>query len=76
MRQRFNSLSPREGRVNDMVVAGNANKVTAINLGLSERTVEIHRAKVMEKMGAHRCEGLGVAQSRDANYRCREWESL
>jgi two-component system, LuxR family, response regulator FixJ len=52
VRQRFNSLSPRERQVNDMVVAGNANKVMAIDLGLSERTVEIHRAKVMEKMGA------------------------
>ncbi len=52
VRHRFNSLSPRERQVNDMVVAGNANKVIAIDLGLSERTVEIHRAKVMEKMSA------------------------
>ena len=36
----------------DLVVEGEANKVMAIDLGLSERTVEIHRAKVMEKMGA------------------------
>ena len=36
----------------DMVVDGAANKVIAIDLTLSERTVEIHRAKVMEKMGA------------------------
>jgi len=34
------------------VVEGAANKVMAIDLALSERTVEIHRAKVMEKMGA------------------------
>lgn len=53
VQQRFNSLSPRERQVNDMVVAGKANKVMAIDLGLSERTVEIHRAEVMEKMGAH-----------------------
>ena len=36
----------------DLIVEGGANKVMAIDLGLSERTVEIHRAKVMEKMGA------------------------
>jgi FixJ family two-component response regulator len=36
----------------DLVVDGRANKVIAIDLELSERTVEIHRANVMEKMGA------------------------
>jgi two-component system response regulator FixJ len=50
--QRFESLTPREKQVMGMVVDGAANKVIAIDLGLSERTVEIHRAKVMEKMGA------------------------
>ena len=49
---RLESLTPRERQVMDMVVEGAANKVIAIDLGLSERTVEIHRAKVMEKMGA------------------------
>jgi FixJ family two-component response regulator len=49
---RFESLTPREKQVIQMVVDGAANKVIAIDLGLSERTVEIHRAKVMEKMGA------------------------
>lgn len=49
---RIESLTPREKQVMDMVVDGAANKVIAIDLGLSERTVEIHRAKVMEKMGA------------------------
>jgi two-component system, LuxR family, response regulator FixJ len=50
--RRMESLTPRERQVLDMVVEGGANKVIAIDLGLSERTVEIHRAKVMEKMGA------------------------
>jgi FixJ family two-component response regulator len=36
----------------NFIVDGSANKVIAIDLGLSERTVEIHRAKVMEKMAA------------------------
>jgi two-component system response regulator FixJ len=50
--RRFESLTPREKQVMDLVVDGAANKVIGIDLGLSERTVEIHRAKVMEKMGA------------------------
>ena len=50
--QRIESLTPRERQVMEMVVEGAANKVIAIDLGLSERTIEIHRAKVMEKMGA------------------------
>jgi len=49
---RLETLTPRERQVMDMVVDGAANKVIAIDLELSERTVEIHRAKVMEKMGA------------------------
>jgi two-component system response regulator FixJ len=50
--RRLESLTPRERQVMDLVVEGAANKVIAIDLDLSERTVEIHRAKVMEKMGA------------------------
>ena len=50
--RRLETLTPRERQVMDLVVEGAANKVIAIDLGLSERTVEIHRAKVMEKMGA------------------------
>lgn len=50
--RRMETLTPREKQVMDLVVEGEANKVMAIDLGLSERTVEIHRAKVMEKMGA------------------------
>lgn len=50
--QRAGSLTPREREVMALVVDGKANKVIAIDLSLSERTVEIHRANVMEKMGA------------------------
>src|ERR1700693_2329424 len=52
IQHRLESLTPRERQGMDMVVDGAANKVIAIDLDLSERTVEIHRAKVMEKMGA------------------------
>jgi len=50
--RRLELLTPRERQVLELVVGGAANKVIAIDLHLSERTVEIHRAKVMEKMGA------------------------
>ena len=43
-------LTPRERQVMELVVSGNTNKVIAIDLGLCEKTVEVHRAHVMEKM--------------------------
>jgi len=49
---RFGSLTPRERQVLEAVVAGKANKVIAADLGVSQRTVEIHRAHVMRKMQA------------------------
>ena len=52
LRRKEESLTAREREVFDLIVDGKANKVVAIDLGLSERTVEIHRANVMEKMGA------------------------
>lgn len=52
IRQRLDSLTPREREVLDLVTRGKANKVMAAELGVSQRTVEIHRARVMEKMGA------------------------
>jgi two-component system response regulator FixJ len=50
--ERLKNLSPREREVLDGMVAGHPNKVIAFNLSLSPRTVEIHRARVMDKMQA------------------------
>ncbi len=52
LQERIASLTPREREVMDCVVRGLANKVIAMDLDLSQRTVEIHRARVMEKMSA------------------------
>ena len=50
---RIATLTPREREVMALVTQGKANKVIAADLNLSQRTVEIHRAHVMEKMGAN-----------------------
>lgn len=49
---RIGTLSRREHQVFDRVAAGQANKVIAQDLGVSERTIEVHRSEVMKKMGA------------------------
>lgn len=50
--KRMNTLSPRERDVMTLVVSGKSNKAIAATLGLSSKTVEVHRARVMEKMRA------------------------
>ena len=50
IRNRLDSLTPREREVMDLVVSGEPNKNIARALAISQRTVEIHRARVMEKM--------------------------
>jgi FixJ family two-component response regulator len=50
---RIAELTTREREVLGLIVAGKQNKVMAAELGVSQRTVEIHRARVMEKMGAN-----------------------
>jgi len=52
VREQLDSLTPREREVLTLVTSGKPNKVMAADLGVSQRTVEIHRARVMEKMNA------------------------
>jgi two-component system response regulator FixJ len=52
IRRRIQQLTPREREVLELVTRGKANKVIAADLNVSQRTVEIHRARAMEKMGA------------------------
>lgn len=51
-RAKVGALTQREREVLDRLVAGKANKVIAYELDISPRTVEIHRANVMDKMQA------------------------
>ena len=52
LKERFNSLTPREQKVISMVVAGMLNKQIADQLGTAENTVKVHRSRAMEKMRA------------------------
>ena len=51
-RETIEALTPREFEVFQLVCEGKANKVIAIDLGISERTVEIHRSQAMHKTGS------------------------
>jgi FixJ family two-component response regulator len=51
VRDRLGSLTPREREVLDEVVAGLLNKQIANRLGAAEKTIKVHRARVMHKMG-------------------------
>ncbi len=66
-------LTPREREVLELVVAGRASKVIAMELGISERTVEIHRHHVLGKLDVHSlvdlvalCERAGLKRPEDA----------
>jgi FixJ family two-component response regulator len=52
LRQRLSSLTAREREVLPLVVSGLLNKQVAGELGISEITVQIHRGRIMKKMGA------------------------
>jgi RNA polymerase sigma factor (sigma-70 family) len=52
LRERFESLSPREREIVGMVVSGMLNKQIAARIGTAENTVKVHRSRAMEKMQA------------------------
>src|SRR5450432_1332193 len=52
LRRRLDTLTPRERQVMQLVITGLLNKQIGAELGASERTIKIHRAQVMRKMGA------------------------
>jgi two-component system, LuxR family, response regulator FixJ len=53
IRERIATLTPREHEVLELIVRGVASKVMAHEMGVSKRTVELHRSRVMGKMGAN-----------------------
>jgi len=72
IRKRLETLTAREREVMELVVAGFANKQVAAKLDLSEKTIEVHRSRVMNKMQAHTLPCLvkmaiavGVAEATD-----------
>ena len=73
-------LTPREREVLDRVIAGASNKEAGRTLGISPRTVEVHRARIMDKLGAKNAadlvrivlgqgQGTNAATGRDADGR-------
>ncbi|MCB1878054.1 MAG: response regulator transcription factor [Chromatiales bacterium] len=65
---RFELLTPREHEVMSLVIGGKSNKEVAQALRVSHRTIEIHRARVMEKVGAK-----SVAELLSLALACGEW---
>lgn len=68
LRERYASLTKREKRVMELIVAGRLNKQTASELGISEITVKAHRGKLMRKMEA---DSLAELVKMDARLRPR-----
>ena len=64
IRRRLSSLTPREREVLCHVVAGQLNKQVAADLSIAEKTIKVHRARVMEKMGASSLAGLVAMTAR------------
>jgi FixJ family two-component response regulator len=62
--KRFESLTQRERNVFELVVAGYLNKQIAATLGIAEKTVKVHRARVMRKMSVKSVAGLARVAER------------
>lgn len=60
--ERFNDLTPREQQVFRCITAGQSNRNVAEELGISVRTAEFHRARIMKKMGLHNLADLTLAR--------------
>jgi FixJ family two-component response regulator len=69
---RWQTLTPREREVCHLVVGGLSNKEVGEQLGLSERTVEIHRGRVMAKMGVR---AVAELVHKYALLPSREWDA-
>ena len=67
LRQRFQSLTAREREVLERISAGAPNKQIAVELGISEATVKVHRGRVMAKMQAESLAQLIVLHARLIN---------
>jgi len=73
---RLARLSPRERQVMEGVIAGRLNKQIAADLAIAEKTVKVHRSRVMEKMEAgslaelvHLCQSLGITAAQPGGTR-------
>ncbi|MCG6896688.1 MAG: LuxR C-terminal-related transcriptional regulator [Thiocapsa sp.] len=60
--QLYRTLTPREQQVFQEITAGKTNRMVADELGISVRTAEFHRARVMRKMQAHNLADLTLAR--------------
>jgi len=52
IREKLDSLTQRESAVLNEVISGQSNKIIAHKFHLSQRSIELHRSRIMEKMGA------------------------
>jgi FixJ family two-component response regulator len=64
LQRRYDRLTPREQEVMSLVVSGLLNKQAAAELGISEKTIKVHRARVMEKMEVESLAALVVIAER------------